>query len=75
MLKWINARHAGSCWYCNADVIRGDKVGLIPCAKRPWAGGNIVCRACANTFAARMAEKEESRRDAYAVAARTPADT
>lgn len=70
MLTWTNARFAGSCYYCREPVIRGDKVGLVACVTRPWSTGNVACRACANTFAARMAEGEESRRAAHGHAKR-----
>ena len=73
MLTWINAKYAGSCWLCRASIMQGDKVAYAYTAPRACVGPqgqrlisrpHIICRPCGNTYAARMAEAEESRRAA-----------
>lgn len=67
MLRWINARYAGNCWLCRARIERGFKCAYIETrAANGCPGSRLCCTPCGNAYAARMAEREESVRDAYA---------
>ena len=83
VLTWINAKYCGSCWLCRAEIMQGDKVGVIyssiiarvlnkPAAKTGMS--RFLCHRCGNAYAARMAEAEESRRAAYGAAAKLGGD-
>lgn len=79
MIHFFNAKFAGACWLCRADIIRGDKLASIPYHKSGElrlrsdlrvASKRTVCLRCGNAYAARMAEHEESRRAAHGHALR-----